>query len=162
MSGNLDLKRPSHKHLLTYHDIYTQPLDLAGNIYRSLGAKMRRKLRIVAAYYDWYYEKVWPEVDETDRRWYIYNVLDKFLVLSQLSSSELTSLSTTTHELLEYGPQEYEFVLMYYRSSFLNEEERDEMREEYEQQPEQYEHHDPVPRAARFDTGVPKQLHSRE
>lgn len=152
MSGNL--RRPSHKYLLTHHDVFTAPADLAGATYHAIGAKARRKIRLVAAYYDWFYSEMWGgEPDDKRRRAYISLVLGKYLVLSSLAASEHTSLGTTTYELLEQGPDtEPEFIDMYYRSSFLPEDERNEMREEYEHNPEDYEYHNPIPRAARVDT----------
>lgn len=153
MSGRLRNGRPTNKVLLTKHDWFTAPGDIAGTIFLALGAKSRRKLRSVAAYYDWQYEEVWgEELTQTDRRNYAGYVLEKYLILSSLTADALTNLGRTTWELLEYGPgTEAAFVDMYYRSSFLPEDERTEMREEYENNHEKYEHLDPIPRAVRID-----------
>lgn len=150
MTGNDE--RPTNRQLLAEFDWYV-PIGTAGGVYHTLGAKERRKLRLVAAYYDWHYWKLWSG-QCTQKKWraYIEWVLERFLVLSALAGGENTNLSTTTMEILNYGPEtEKEFVEMYYRSSFLPEDERDAIREEYEHTPEDYEDHDPVPRAVRFD-----------
>lgn len=129
-------KRPSIKYLMENHD-WLDIKDLCRETVTTglrLNKTDRTRLKQVAAYYDWYYGDLWgEEYRQSQRRKYITLVLEKFVVLSLLVETTRTTLSSTSIELLDLGPgTETEYVDMYYRSSFLSEEDRIEMREEYE------------------------------